>query len=97
MTDLDLDALLDVLADKLSERVAARLSNGNGNGNGHAPEPDQLLTVDEAAQVLGVTPRWIYRHARTLPFTVRLPGRAVRFSEQGLARYVERRLKKGDP
>ena len=48
---------------------------------------DRLLTVQEAAQRLAVTPRWLYRHAGDLPFTVRL-GRLLRFSERGLDRWL---------
>ena len=34
-------------------------------------EPDRLLDVDEAAQRLGCSADWLYRHARQLPFAVR--------------------------
>jgi predicted DNA-binding transcriptional regulator AlpA len=83
------DAQLEVLA----EKVAAKLRNGNGNG--HAPEPDRLLTAVDAAKALGMTPRWMYAHASTLPFVVHLPGRTVRFSEAGLKRYIARKSEGG--
>ena len=84
-----LDQLLEDFADLLAAKIAARIA---ANGNGHTPEePDQLLTVAEAALRLGVKPRWIYGHASTLPFVVRLPGRGVRFSARGLQRFIERR------
>src|SRR5207248_2690128 len=80
--------LTDAQLDALAERVAARLANGKG----HAPEAeDKLLTATEAAQRLGMTTRWIYGHASTLPFVVKLPGRAVRFSAAGLQKYIEKR------
>jgi len=80
--------LTDAQLDALAERVAAHLSNGNGS---HAPEADKLLTVQEAAQRLGVKIRWLYGH--DLPFAVRLPGsRAVRFSERGIAKYIAKRM-----
>ena len=49
--------------------------------------PDRLLTVDEAAERLGVTAQWLYRRTRRLPFVVRQDGH-VRFSAAGLARYI---------
>jgi excisionase family DNA binding protein len=54
-----------------------------------------LLTVQEAAEVLKVKPRWIYRMARegTLP-SVRL-GRQVRIDEAALQRWVEERSNGG--
>ncbi len=83
--------LTDAQLDALAERVAAKLRNGNGNG--HAPdEPDTLLSADEAAKRLGVKIRWLYGHASTLPFVVKLPGsRAVRYSERGIARWLAKR------
>jgi excisionase family DNA binding protein len=51
---------------------------------------DRLLTVAEAAQRLSLSRDWLYRQ-RGLPFEVRLPGGARRFSEQGLERWLKRR------
>ncbi len=55
--------------------------------NGQVPGEDHLLSVEDAARMLAVSPDWLYRRAKTLPFTVRLGGR-LRFSAQGLARYL---------
>lgn len=63
----------------------------NGNGNGPTERPDRLLGVGEAAGRLGVTPRWLYRHADDFPFTVRLPGRQLRFREAALTAWLARR------
>ncbi len=52
------------------------------------PENDHLLTAEEAASILGVTVRWLYRHARNLPFARRLSRKALRFSEVGLKRWM---------
>jgi hypothetical protein len=51
---------------------------------------DRLLNVDETAQLLGQTPRWVRHHQRELP-QVNLPGRTVRFSERRLAVFIRRR------
>ena len=39
--------------------------------------PNENLPVKEAARRLGVSPAWIYRHARKLPFTVRIGRRLL--------------------
>lgn len=51
---------------------------------------DQLLTVDEAAARLRVSPDYLYRHSRKLPFALR-QGRLLRFSAKGLERYLNHR------
>jgi hypothetical protein len=53
--------------------------------------PDQLLTVAQAAERLGRTKDWLYRHAKDLPFTVRQGTGHPRFSARGLARYIRAR------
>ena len=53
-------------------------------------EPDRLLDVATAAGRLGVSPDWLYHHARQLPFTVR-QGRLLRFSSHGIDRYIKTR------
>jgi len=58
------------------------------NGVRDLPEKDQLLNPEEAATRLGVTVKWLYRHAKQLPFTRRLSRKALRFSEQGLQRWL---------
>ena len=56
-----------------------------------APAPaqtqDQLLDVDGAAQRLGVSRDYLYRHHAELPFTRRM-GKALRFSACGVDRYL---------
>jgi predicted DNA-binding transcriptional regulator AlpA len=56
-------------------------------GNG---EPDRLLDVEAAAQRLGMSKDWLYRHAKQLPFRV-LQGRLLRFSSHGIDRYIRTR------
>ena len=55
-----------------------------------APE-DHLLTVPEAAERLGTSCDWLYRHAHKLPFTIRLGSRQLRFSSRGIERYLRNR------
>ena len=55
-----------------------------------APEgEDALLTAEEAAEVLNVSPATVYRNADRYPF-VRREGRLVRFSRRGLQEYVRK-------
>jgi predicted DNA-binding transcriptional regulator AlpA len=53
--------------------------------------PDRLLDVNQAAERLGVDPRWIYSRVDALPFTRRLGARKLRFSERGIQKYIENR------
>jgi len=52
---------------------------------------DDLLTVEEAAATLRVSPRWLYRHAKTLPFTRKLSPKVLRFSRTGMVRWLASR------
>jgi predicted DNA-binding transcriptional regulator AlpA len=49
---------------------------------------DDLLTVSEAAAALRLSPRWLYRHAKTLPFARKLSRKVLRFSRAGIARWL---------
>jgi hypothetical protein len=93
---LPADAVIPVLARDLLELV-----NGDGRDLAHdgAPVPapgDRLLSAEalldakQAAALLHVAPRWLYRRAASLPFTRRLAARTLRFSEPGLRRWLER-------
>jgi predicted DNA-binding transcriptional regulator AlpA len=53
--------------------------------------PDRLLTVQEAAPILGVTVDWLYRHADTFTFTIRPGPGQVRFSSIGIQGYLRRK------
>jgi excisionase family DNA binding protein len=49
---------------------------------------DRLLTVEQAAERLGVTKDSLYRNAKTLPFVVRLGPGQLRFSAAGIDCYI---------
>jgi predicted DNA-binding transcriptional regulator AlpA len=72
--------------------VAETTDAGHGRTRLEPELTDRLLTPAEAAERLGVTPTWMYRHARTLPFTRRLSRKVLRFSESGLRRWQAARL-----
>jgi len=50
--------------------------------------PDRLLTAKEAARRLGVSKKYIYAHADEYPFTRRLGKKTLRFSAQGVERFL---------
>lgn len=53
------------------------------------PEADKLLTAEQVAERLGLDVAAVAR--RALPFRVKVSRRCVRYSEQGLARWIENR------
>ena len=53
--------------------------------------PDALLSVAEAATRLGMPKSWLYRHAKTLPFALKLGHRTLRFDARGLERWARSR------
>ena len=69
----------------LQSRVAARLLLADGAST--PPSADRLLTIEQAAEILCVTKDWL-RHRPTLPFVVKVSEGVVRYSEQGLARFI---------
>jgi predicted DNA-binding transcriptional regulator AlpA len=60
------------------------------NQNGHQ-EGDKLLNAEKAAEILGVSPSWLYRYGKRLPFTRKLAPRVLRFSAQGIQKYLATR------
>jgi len=52
---------------------------------------DRLLTAEQAAEILSTSPDWLYRHANRLPFTRKLGPRMLRFSYQGIQKWLASR------
>lgn len=67
------------------------LTQSNGGHEDSSSDGDRLLSAKEAAAKLGSSSDWLYRHSRSLPFTVRM-GRRVQFSEAGIERYIRQRM-----
>ena len=93
---LNRDELADLLEQVkgLEGRVMARLLLGATEGiiaRQEDGERDCLLTAKDAAARLAVTVDYLYRHADTLPFTVRPGAGQVRFSARGIERYIQAR------
>jgi predicted DNA-binding transcriptional regulator AlpA len=74
---------------KLDTLLLSRLLAG-GEAQPHM-DGDRLLTAAEASRKLGATEDWMYRHANTLPFAVRVGKKHLRFSEEGMERYIRQR------
>jgi excisionase family DNA binding protein len=53
-----------------------------------SPKEDKLLTIEQVCDTLNVSDEWLYHHAKKLPF-VRKVGGMLRFSNNGLQRYIE--------
>src|SRR5262245_57008721 len=54
-------------------------------------DPEATVDVHDAARLLAMSPGWLYRNARRLPFTRRVGTRALRFSVAGIRRYLASR------
>jgi len=54
-------------------------------------ESDRLLTAEKAAQMLSVSPDWLYRNARKLSFSRKLGPKMLRFSHLGIEKWIATR------
>jgi hypothetical protein len=90
-TLVPLDRIPTLLAQlaALQTVLAARLiaTPGSAEAEVHKGEHEELLRPEEAADLLSVSVKWMYRHANGLPFTRRLSRKALRFSKAGLLRW----------
>jgi len=72
------------LREMMREAIQEALSH-----NSHTEEC--LLTAEAAAGMLSVSPDWIYRNAKKLPFTRKIGPKMLRFSQQGLLKWLTTR------
>ena len=79
----DLPALLAEL-EQVRYTAIARLM---GQASPSPREPDHLVAVEEAANRLGISTDYLYRHADEYPFTRRI-GSSLRFSSVGIDRFI---------
>ncbi|MFQ5917357.1 MAG: hypothetical protein ACE5I0_06040 [Candidatus Binatia bacterium] len=77
------DALEGLLRRVIKEEIHAFKAELNGQ--------DRLLDAEEASKILCVSPDWLYRHGDRLPFTRKLAPRVLRFSYQGIQKYLSTR------
>ena len=52
---------------------------------------DKMLTAQEAARILGTTPTFLYKNSKKLPFARKFSRKCLRFSENGLRKWMESR------
>jgi len=72
--------------------LAARLLNHPTNGTPEIQDQeDHLLNIDQASKRLGVSRDWLYRRAARLPFTRKLGPKMLRFSYQGIQKWLATR------
>jgi predicted DNA-binding transcriptional regulator AlpA len=50
-----------------------------------------LLKARDAAAMLQMSVEWLYKNAKKLPFARRIGPRTIRFSSEGIRRYLEHR------
>jgi excisionase family DNA binding protein len=74
----------DLLLDQIRAVVREEITAHTG-----APKGDRLLDPEEAAKLLSVSEDWLYHQAKKLPFTRKLGPRLLRFSYQGLVKWME--------
>ena len=80
-----LEAVLDGLLRRIvREEIQALKAELNG-------QEDRLLDGEEASKLLGMSRYWLYRHAKKLPFTRKLGPKNLRFSYQGIQKYLATR------
>jgi hypothetical protein len=84
----------------LGALATAQLLASNANGQGPAADTspaaeERLLTVDEAASKLSVTPQWLYRRAKRLGLAIKLGDGTLRFSSAALDAYVKAQALRG--
>src|SRR5215831_16189756 len=78
------DALLDAFRQIVREEIQANANGATGTAKG-----DRLLDPEEAAKLLSVSEDWLYHNAKRFPFTRKLGPRLLRFSYQGLLKWIE--------
>ena len=69
----------------LREELAAALRSHR------TEEGDRLLTIDEAAGILGVSKDWLYSHARKLGLRRELGPKMVRYSWRAIQKFIATR------
>jgi len=82
----------DALRAEIKEIVREALREERAEKTGASgAEKDTLLTADEAAKLMGVSRRWVYRNSGKLGFARRINRKTLRFSAAGLRRWIAAR------
>jgi predicted DNA-binding transcriptional regulator AlpA len=78
----------EALSDEIRRIIREEVNSGRAK---HESNEDRLLTADEAAEMLSLSPDWLYRNAKKLPFARKLGPKMLRFSHQGMIKWLESR------
>jgi predicted DNA-binding transcriptional regulator AlpA len=81
-----------LLGDAFREELASIVTHAvreamKARGNGAVE--DRLLNAPEAAKLLSVSPDWLYHNQKKLPFSRKLGHKLLRFSYQGILKWME--------
>ncbi len=84
---------LIAIGERFTAQVRLKMMQGLQSPLNHTPplSEERLLTVDEASRKLGMTKDYLYRHADQFPFAIRVVPHQLRFSLQGIERYIRQR------
>jgi len=78
--------------EKLRSRLWIRMFNSKPKvEQAPAPAADKMLTAQEAARILGTTPTFLYKNSKSLPFARKFSRKSLRFSQNGLIKWMESR------
>ena len=80
----------------ISERVTANILKAVQNNNPKIEQPEQLLTVQEAAQFLNLTVATIYSKVSKSELPVMKRGKRLYFSSTELMEYIKEGRKKSN-
>ncbi len=86
------DLPIEVVSALLARCAAVQLALAAKIGRTPITEPQihetRLLTVEQAADKLAVTPEWLYRRGKRLGLAVKLDNGTLRFSSAALETYI---------
>jgi hypothetical protein len=79
-------ALKEMSAGELREliRQEVRISSGQNDVEG-----DEWVDIDTAAKLMSVSAQWLYHNRKNLPFVSKIGRRLLRFSRNGLQKWME--------
>src|SRR5215831_14990146 len=86
-TSLDSTMLVTITVGQLRELIRDEIQAASTTQH----ETDRLLTAEEAAEMLSMSTDWLYRNAKKLPFTRKLGPKMLRFSYQGIIKWLPTR------
>lgn len=72
------DAVRQIVREELRESLKGDPASGS----------DRLFTAEQASDLLAVSPDWLYRNSRKLPFSRKLGAKMLRFSGEGIQKYL---------